>query len=60
MKMLAELQLLADSKAVASFALPGFGFVDGTIEAIEDEMVTLAVEGGKILLHFSAIGICRD
>lgn len=60
MKLLAELQLLADNHVVASLALPGFGFVDGAIESIEDEMVTIAVEGGKILIHFTNVAICTD
>ncbi len=41
--------------------VPDQGFVRGTVESLDDDLVTIAPEGRpKIVLHYSAFAVLRD
>lgn len=55
------LQFFVDSGKRADFCLPGLGLVAGTIEALDGDVVTLALEMGsgveKVHLHYGQVVI---
>jgi hypothetical protein len=57
------LQFFVDSGERVDLFLPGIGFATGTIEALTDDVATLALEMGssvsKAHLHFTQVGILR-
>ncbi len=55
--MLDRIQAARDSDEDLALVLPVFGFVSGRIEAIEDDVVTVATsDGARVALHFSCVG----
>jgi hypothetical protein len=62
-KWLEVLRFFVDSGERVDLCLPGIGFVAGTIEALNDDVVTLALEMGsgveKVHLHYGQVGILR-
>lgn len=60
MTFLQSLQVLKDAGEPIPMILPGYGFIDGTIDGLEDDAVTVAVgEGEKLVLHHSQVVIRR-
>lgn len=63
MKWREVLQFFVDSGEPVDLFLPGVGFATGKIEALNDDVVTLALEMGsgvtKAHAHYTLVGILR-